>query len=70
LKPDLVIANKEENVKEQIEALQKFTKVHVSDVANLADAKNMILQVGALLGRQLQAGSLVQELKINFQNLK
>ena len=66
LKPDLVIANKEENVKEQIEALQKFTKVYVSDVANLADAKNMILQVGALLGRQLQAGSLVSGIENKF----
>src|SRR4029078_8630233 len=32
LEPDLVIANKEENVKEQIEALQKFTTVYVTDV--------------------------------------
>lgn len=70
LKPDLVIANKEENVKEQIEALQKFTKVYVSDVANLADAKNMILQVGALLGRQLQAGSLVSGIENKFSKLE
>src|SRR5947199_2531420 len=35
LKPDLVIANKEENVKEQVEALQPFAEVYVSDVSNL-----------------------------------
>src|SRR4030095_12924514 len=45
LKPDLVIANKEENVKEQIQALEQFTQVYVSDVKNLADALNMILEI-------------------------
>src|SRR6187401_3118358 len=52
LQPDLVIANKEENVKEQIEALQQFTSVYVSDVGNLIDAKNMILQVGELINKK------------------
>ncbi|HEX5152407.1 MAG TPA: helical backbone metal receptor [Parafilimonas sp.] len=70
LEPDLVIANKEENVKEQIEALQKSTKVYVSDVANLADAKNMILHVGGLVGRRLQAGSLVAAIESNFSKLE
>ena len=31
LKPDLIIANKEENVKEQIEALQEIAPVHLTD---------------------------------------
>src|SRR5689334_4996684 len=34
LQPDLIIANKEENVKEQIEALAKHYPVWVSDVNN------------------------------------
>ncbi len=70
LKPDLVIANKEENVKEQIEVLRKFTRVYVSDVADLTDAKDMILQVGNLVGRQLQATSLVSAIETNFSKLK
>jgi len=66
LKPDLVIANKEENVKEQIEALQKFTKVYVSDVGNLLDAKNMILQVGELIDKKEKATCLVEEIEKRF----
>ena len=42
LKPDLVIASKEENVKEQVEALKVFTKVHLTDVSNFEDALKMI----------------------------
>ena len=70
LKPDLVIANKEENVKEQIEALQKFTKVYVSDVANLVDAKNMIFQVGELIDKKEIATYLVEEIEKRFSRLE
>src|SRR6266513_4376354 len=42
LKPDLIIANKEENVKEQVEELAKNYDVFVTDVNNLADAMRMI----------------------------
>jgi len=70
LKPDLVIANKEENVKEQIETLQKFTHVYVSDVANLSDAKNMILEVGELVDRQSQADSLISSIENNFSKFE
>src|SRR5687768_9151412 len=38
LQPDLVIANKEENVREQVEALAEQFPVWVSDVNTLADA--------------------------------
>src|SRR5215471_19306368 len=41
LKPDLVIANKEENVKEQIETLQTFVRVYISNIKNFADALSM-----------------------------
>src|ERR1700741_3198050 len=37
LQPDLIIANKEENVKEQIEELEKHFPVWISDVNNLED---------------------------------
>jgi len=70
LKPDLVIANKEENVKEQIEALQPFTKVYVSDVANLIDAKNMILQVGALVAKNEKAVFLAEQIEKKFSKLE
>jgi ABC-type Fe3+-hydroxamate transport system substrate-binding protein len=70
LKPDLVIANKEENVKEQIEALQLFTQVYVSDISNLADANQMILQVGELVHKKESAIALVEKIEEAFAALQ
>ena len=70
LKPDLVIANKEENVKEQIEALQKFTQVYVSDIKNLDDALNMINEIGDLVERKTQSQQIIEKIKKNFSDLE
>jgi ABC-type Fe3+-hydroxamate transport system substrate-binding protein len=48
LQPDLIIANKEENNREQIEWLASRFPVWISDVHNLKTATEMIEQVGAL----------------------
>ena len=69
LQPDLVIANKEENVKEQIEKLEQFVNVYVSDVSNLDDAKNMIIKIGALVNKETKAKLLVEEIVIKFFQL-
>lgn len=63
LKPDLILANKEENTKEQIEELQRHYRVYVSDILTWRDAMAMINEVGNLLGRQSQAQMLVNELQ-------
>ncbi|HMX37384.1 MAG TPA: helical backbone metal receptor, partial [Ferruginibacter sp.] len=42
LNPDLIIANKEENVQEQVETLARDYPVWVTDVNNLEDALQMI----------------------------
>src|SRR5688500_966449 len=55
LQPDLIIANKEENVKEQIEELQKHFPVWISDVSDLDDACEMIEQIGIITGKELKA---------------
>ena len=38
LQPDLIIGNKEENTKEDIEALQKIAPVWVTDIYDLTDS--------------------------------
>lgn len=48
LQPDLIIANKEENVKEQIETLAEKFPVWISDVNNYADALKMITAIGEI----------------------
>ncbi len=55
LNPDLIIGNKEENEKEQIELLMKEYPVWMSDIYNLKDALNMITQIGTLVGKQQEA---------------
>ena len=52
LNPDLIIANKEENVKEQIEELQKDFKVLVTNISNLEDNYYLLKTLGNLLGKQ------------------
>ena len=69
LKPDLILANKEENTKAQIEALQKDFKVYVSDIGNLADALKMIREVGELTDRQTQAEKLVRDIQKEFDQM-
>lgn len=45
LKPDLIIGNKEENSKEDIEELEKYYPVWMSDIYTLEDALEMIFEV-------------------------
>lgn len=70
LQPDLIIANKEENIKEKVEALTAFCPVYVSDVADLPTALEMILQVGLLVSANPQADSLIHEIVIGFDALQ
>lgn len=48
LKPDLIIGNKEENEKSQIEALEKEYPVWMSDINTLEDALLMIKMLGEI----------------------
>jgi ABC-type Fe3+-hydroxamate transport system substrate-binding protein len=50
LHPDLIIANKEENDQEQVEALMKKYPVWVSDIKTLEDALRMIRSIGEITG--------------------
>ncbi len=70
LQPDLIIANKEENVKEQVEALAAFCPVYVSQVNDLHSALEMILQVGLLVNAKLQAEALVHQIVLDFDDLE
>lgn len=69
LQPDLIIANKEENVKEQIEELAQHYPVWVTDVNNLADAMVMIEQIGAITSTQPGATRLISQINAAFSDL-
>ncbi len=70
LQPDLIIANKEENNRDQIEQLAKSFPVWVTDVNNLEDAFKMIEDIGHLTGRTNAAADLIKQLKTNFCSIK
>jgi ABC-type Fe3+-hydroxamate transport system substrate-binding protein len=70
LNPDLVIANKEENSKSDIEELQKHCNVWVTDIYTLADALQVINDLGIRANCQSKANQLINDIKINFQLLK
>lgn len=55
LKPDLIIGNKEENVKEQIEELAKEFPVWLSDIHSVDDALDMISSVGEITAKANEA---------------
>ena len=69
LAPDLVLANKEENVKEQIEALATHFPVWVTDVCNLDAALEMIEDIGMLTGKQAKAALLKHAVSNAFADL-
>ena len=69
LQPDLIIANKEENVKEQIEELATDLPVWLTDVNNLSDALNMILDIGQLTSRNEEAKTLANEISTAFSSI-
>jgi len=70
LKPDLIIANKEENVKEQVEELSANYDVFVTDVNNLPDAINMINDTGLLVGKARAAYVMANKIETSFKKLK
>ena len=70
LRPDLIIANKEENVREQIEELAREFPVWVSNVDTLPDACEMMESVGALTGKGSEAKELVANINRAFNQLQ
>jgi len=69
LQPDLIIANKEENTKADIEALQAIAPVWISDIYNLADALQMIAAIGVMTEKEKKAANIITTIRNNFENL-
>jgi ABC-type Fe3+-hydroxamate transport system substrate-binding protein len=69
LKPDLIIANKEENVKEDIEVLEKNVPVWISDITTLDDALMMIKSIGEVTNTNNKAIQIIDGIKNQFDTL-
>lgn len=70
LQPDLIIGNKEENQKDQIEQLAVEFPVWMSDVSTLDDAKTMIAGIGELVNREPEAAYLNFLITAGFTDLQ
>jgi ABC-type Fe3+-hydroxamate transport system substrate-binding protein len=70
LKPQLIIGNKEENEKEQIEILRKEFNVWMSDIYNFDDAIEMMRALGNITGKGVEAESIVTKVKQSIDSVK
>lgn len=64
--PDLIIANKEENVKEQVENLAMEFDVLLTEVTNLKEALQLISHIGIITRTSLKAGQLIDQIEKGF----
>jgi len=55
LQPDLILANKEENVKDQVEALMDDHKVMVTNIDTIEDNYYLLKNLGKLFGKEDRA---------------
>lgn len=69
LQPDLIIGNKEENSKEDIEKLKSICPVWMSDIYNLEDACEMMLKIGELTNKTDQSTKIVSKIQSYFNSL-
>jgi len=69
LNPDLIIGNKEENDRSNIEQLASIAPIWMSDISNLADALKMIQKVGDLVGESKNSMQLIEDIRFQFDEL-
>ncbi|HBP20167.1 MAG TPA: cobalamin-binding protein [Planctomycetes bacterium] len=70
LEPDLVLANWEENAREQVEALEAAgVAVYVTQVRDLAEDLAMVRALGELVGREARGEELARETERAFAAL-
>lgn len=69
LKPDLVITNKEENRKEDVEALAEFSEVIVTEIDTVEDALLWIDKLEKKLQCEASATKLIQDIQKQLPNI-
>lgn len=70
LEPDLIIGNKEENQKEQIEQLEASYPVWMSDIITFEDALEMIEQLGIITQKKEKAEQLIEQILMAYEPLR
>lgn len=70
LKPDLIIANKEENEREQVLELEKNYKIWLTDISTLEDHVKFLSELGQLLGKPDKAACFIKQTYDIFNGLQ
>ncbi|MEI4770630.1 helical backbone metal receptor [Psychrobacillus sp. FJAT-51614] len=66
LQPDLILAEKEENTKEIVQALEKIAPVFVLEVQSIKDAYRFIKTLGLLTNKEQKADEIIASCKASF----
>ncbi len=69
LKPNLIIGNKEENERSQVEELMQHFPVWMSDISDLESAMDMVNKVGEITDRATHAQDLITRITQQFNKL-
>ncbi|MCX7652388.1 MAG: helical backbone metal receptor [Bacteroidia bacterium] len=69
LSPDLIIAEKEENTRQDVEALSALAPVYVTNVESYGDALESIVQLGDITDTRRRALEIVEGIKAAFSQL-
>ena len=69
LNPDLIIANKEENSRKDIERLAEKYPVYISDIFDPTDAFGMMHDLGLILNKREKVDRLVSQLKEDLKSI-
>jgi ABC-type Fe3+-hydroxamate transport system substrate-binding protein len=69
LKPDLIIGNKEENEKSQVEELRKEFPVWMSDIYDLSDAYEMISSLSEIMKKEKEGETIIKNIQKKFSEL-
>lgn len=70
LKPDLIIANKEENTQEEIHMLAELFPTYISNIETLPQAYTCLSDIGILVGKEKEAKRLIAEIENEFIEIK
>lgn len=70
LEPDLVLANKEENVKEQVEAIGKFTTVWLSDIITIPEMLEWMSVCAQITGNAYKGKVMIQNIENILNGIK
>ncbi|MFH5832627.1 helical backbone metal receptor [Halalkalibaculum sp. DA3122] len=65
--PDIILANREENRKEDIKSLEKDVKVMLTDITTIEDALITIHEIGKRFGKEVESDQLAGQIAASLE---